>query len=399
MRIKGDQNTSRQINRRMILNLLRSEGAISRAKISSIVGLSPAAVTFVVAELMAENILIEIKSEPKVKRKGVGATGRRPIPVDINYAGRLAVGIKLMADSIECVLTDLATKVLASVCLPLDKKTPEEVLAACLKGIDKLLAQQSASKATLIGIGVAVPGTIDTTTGVCVESHRLKWKNVPLASLIAEHIHVPVWLDDDTNAFALAQNLFGLARQNRTASVLAIGAGISCSNIINGNVHRGANGIAGKLGHIQIDPNGSICECGKRGCLQTFCSEPAIVQQWRELKCRSGDVTRFDLVKAAEDGDSQTIKLLDTIGRKMGEYLAINCNIIDPEVIIVGGEAVAFGDYLFDPMREALEKFCFWQSPKILPDWADDSWAQGAAALATQKIFNFEAVSGLLKSK
>ncbi|RRH90825.1 ROK family protein [Mesorhizobium tamadayense] len=386
MKLKGDQQTSRAINRRLILNLLRRQGAISRAEIAQITGLSPAAVTFVVADLLNEDILVEGKAS-------LGAPGRRPIPVDINYAGRLVVGLKLMVGAVDCVLTDLATTPLVSRRVALPDQSPRSTAEACAAAIRQLLADRQAPVgAQLSGIGIAVPGIIDN--GVCRLSHRFNWTDVPIAAMLAELVNVPVWADDDTNAFALAQQLFGLGRYHRTVGALAIGAGISCAVVIDGSVHHGANGAAGKLGHSTYDPDGPLCECGRRGCLQTFFSEPALVRRWKEARRLSGEVTRHDMLSAAQAGDRAALDLLQEAGEGIGRFLGGFCNIVDPEVIVGGGEAVTFGDYLFGPMRDALKRYALLGPPPITPDWADDSWARGAAALATQRLFDFESSPG-----
>ncbi|RUX31791.1 winged helix-turn-helix transcriptional regulator, partial [Mesorhizobium sp. M4A.F.Ca.ET.050.02.1.1] len=137
MKLKGDQQTSRAINRRLILNLLRREGAISRAEIAAITGLSPAAVTFVVTELLEEKILVEGEASP-------GAPGRRPIPININYAGRLVVGLQLKVGAIDCVLTDLATTPLVTRQVAVPDPSPQCTVEACAKAVNELISDRGA---------------------------------------------------------------------------------------------------------------------------------------------------------------------------------------------------------------------------------------------------------------
>ena len=383
--MKVDQGTARAINRRLVLNLLRSRGAMSRAELALSIGLSPATVTFVVGDLIAEGLLVE--GEPSK-----GNTGRRPIPVEINYSGLLAVGIKLMVGAIDCVLTDLSTTPLVTRQLPLPDQSPETVVEVCARAVKELLSEAGNPAARVTGVGVAVPGFIKD--GVCLHSYRFGWNDVPLGRMLADKVNVPVWLDDDTNAFALAQQLFRLGRHHKTVGALAIGAGIACAVVVDGSVHHGSNGGAGKLGHSIHDPNGPICECGRRGCLQAHFSEPALLRRWRAAGGAAPTATRHDMLEAARGGDATATSMLREAGEAIGHHLAIYCNILDPEVIVVGGEAVAFGDLLFDPMRKALKRGMLWTPPDITPDWVDNSWAQGAAALATRRIFDFEAASG-----
>lgn len=387
--VKIDQGTARAMNRRLILNLLREKGALSRAEIANAVGLSAATVTFAVGDLIEEGLLVE--GEPSK-----GATGRRPIPVEINYSGLLAVGFKVMVGSVECVLTDLSTTPLTTKVFPLPDQRPETVVEACAGAVGALLAEAGNPGARLIGIGIAVPGQV--RDGVCLLGHRFGWRDVPIARMLADRVQVPVWAEDDTNAFALAQQLFRLGRHHKTVGALAIGAGISCAVVIEGAVHHGFNGSAGKLGHTIFDPTGPMCECGRRGCLQAHFSEPAIVARWRTLSGAPPDATRFDLAKEAAEGEPSALQVLDEAGRGIGRMLGIFCSIVDPEVIVVGGEAVAFGDHLFNPMRAALEQGLLGPPPPISPDWVDNSWAQGAAALATRQIFDFQASDGATRA-
>ena len=387
MKLKGDQSTARAMNRRLILNLLRQDGPRSRADIASVTGLSPAAVTFVVADLIDEGLLIEGKTV-------AGSAGRRPIPVDINYANGLAIGFKLMVGSVECVVTDLATNPLGSMRLPLAGHDPDHIVTTLAEAVPELASLVDRPGARLAGIGISMPGVIDNYKAVCIRSHRYNWDNVPLGGMLAERVKVPVWLEDDTNAYAIAQQLFGLGRQHRNMAVLAIGVGIGCALVFEGKLYRGANGAAGKFGHVSYAENGRLCECGKRGCLMAYYAEPAILNTWRNATGRDNGAGRPELLAALKTGEPQAIAVLEEAGNGIGRHLANLVNITDPEVIVVGGEAVSFGDALFAPLRTALEKNTFRAPPPVLPDWEDNSWARGAAALVTQKIFDFETSAG-----
>jgi predicted NBD/HSP70 family sugar kinase len=383
--LKIDQQTTRAMNRRLILNLIRRESQISRADIAAATGLSPAAVTFVVSDLIAEGYLIEGQTTP-------GGGGRRPIPLEINYAGHLAIGIKMNVGSLECVLTDLSTATLSSLTIEFPEPSPHTILDAAEKAVKRLQRLAPEGVGLLTGVGFSMPGTIDAEKGVCIKSHRFFWENVPFASMLQERVQVPVWMEDDTLAFALAQHLFGLGRQHRVFSAVAIGAGIGCATVVDGKVQRGAHGHAGKIGHSMHRPDGPLCECGRHGCLQAFYSEPAIVERWRQARGfpKTAEVDRYAMKEAALQGDPVARNILREAGEGIGVHLAHMIDIVDPEIIVVGGEAVSFGDLLFDPMRESLEINCFSPPPALVPDERDNFWSSGAAALATQGLFNFE---------
>ncbi len=373
------------MNRRLILNLIRREEQLSRADIAAATGLSPAAVTFVVSDLISEGYLVEGKTIP-------GGGGRRPIPLEINYAGHLAIGIKMNVGSLECVLTDLSTATLSSLTVEFKDTSPNSVLNAAETAVSRLQRLAPEGAGLLTGVGFSMPGTIDAERGVCVKSHRFLWENVPFASMLQERVNVPVWMEDDTLAFALAQHLFGLGRQHRVFTAVAIGVGIGCATVVDGKVQRGAHGHAGKIGHSLHQLGGPTCECGRSGCLQAFYSEPAIVARWQQTRAaeKNGSVDRYAMKEAALQGDQAAVRILQEAGTATGIHLARMVDIVDPEIIIVGGEAVTFGDLLFDPMRKALDLYCFTQPPALVPDERDNFWSSGAAALATQGLFNFE---------
>jgi predicted NBD/HSP70 family sugar kinase len=371
------------MNRRLILNLLRREGQMSRSDVAVVTGLSPAAVTFVVTDLIGEGYIIEGETT-----RGNG--GRRPIPLEINYAGHIAIGIKMNVGSLECVLTDLSTATLSSLTAQFDDPAPAAVLGVAANAVARLQALAPAGTGKLTGVGFSMPATIDVKRGICIKSHRFHWDNVPFASMLQERIKAPVWMEDDTMAFALAHHLFGLGRQHQTFAALAIGAGIGCVSVAKGIVQRGATGRAGKLGHVRRSDTGPLCECGSRGCLQASYSEPAIVARWHAESGTGADKHRFAMRDAAANGDPVALNILREAGEQIGIELAAFVDTVDPEVIVAGGEAVGFGDFLLKPMADALARYCFAEPPAILPDERVDFWSAGAAALATQNLFNFE---------
>lgn len=380
--MRGNSSTSRALNRRLILNLLRRHGPVSRAEIATITGLSPAAVTFVVAELVEETLIVE-------RAAVTGATGRRPVPIDINYEAHLAFGFKLNADGIDCVLTDLATNPLVTWHAPIPNTSPDGMIGTILGAIPRMLAESGRPQSAVMGIGVSIPGEVDARGGVCLQSPRFGWRNLAFGQLLGERVHVPVWIDDDVNAFAVAQKLFGAGRNHRHFAALAVGTGVGSSLVIDGEIYHGARSVAGKFGHITSVPGGRLCECGRHGCLMAHAAEPFMLETWR---ARSGAAaaSRADFAAAVEAEAPEAMAILDEAGARIGRHLADLVNLFDPEVIVVGGEAVQFGEALIGPIRRAMEDSVFFSKPELLPDWVPGSWARGAAALATQGIFDFE---------
>jgi len=373
MRIKGDQQTARAMNRRLMLNLLRRAGALSRAELAQRSGLSPAAVTFVMADLLAEGLVTEGEA---VK----GAGGRRPIPVSVNYAARLTIGMKLTAGGLEAVLADLSTAPLQRIFHPIPDTRPETVVAHVARVVRALVPEAATRAARLVGVGLALPGSYDHGRGHCLRLARFGWQDVPLGQMLAAAVDVPVWVDNDVNAFALAQHLFGAGQSHGNLLAVAVGAGLGAAFLTEGAVHRGARGGAGEIGHITIDPAGPLCECGRRGCAQVYWSEPAITARF------PGDLTA---ALAACDPGAEA--LIDEAAAGLGRLLAPVLAVTDPDVVILGGEGVRFGERFRAGLQAAAHALCYDARPPVILDWQADSWSRGAAALAAQHFFDFEA--------
>lgn len=382
MTLKGDQSTTRALNRRLILNCLRREGGLSRVEIAAMTGLSPAAVTGVTAELINEGMLVE--------GTGMQSTGgRRPIPLSIDYRQHWSIGFKLMHDGVEGTLTDLSTQPIVTCKVPLSSNDPAAVAAAVEDGVMVLLQKQNSNSGKLVGIGVAMPGLIDVNRGLCLEYHDFGWVNVPIAELIAARISVPVWVDNDVNAFAIAQQLFGYGRTRESALVLVVSAGVGAALIVNGQIHRGARFAAGEIGFLRQDKKNWVTS--DRLSWNRRLSESGIIRGWRELR---GEVSGGDLQEAAACGDPLAVTYLGGIGREIGERLVSMIDLVDPEVVIVGGEAVRFGKALMDPLAKAVRENSFGTPPQLEVDWDNTVWLRGASALAIQKFFDFESAAG-----
>lgn len=376
---KIDQKTGRAINRRLVLNLIRKTGGISRSEISTQTGLSAAAVGFVVADLIEEGFLHQGKPE------GSNA-GRKPVPLTLNENGHLAIGIKLSLGRIDCILTDMSIKPIdqISTVLPRRVPTPDEVVAATTAAVQQLVSSSGAGR-PILGVGLTLPGRLDVELGRCVRSHRFQWHNVDIGPLVSASIGLPVYIEDDTLAFGLAHHLFGLGQSCTTFAALAVGEGIGCATITHERVHRGALGNAGKVGHVLHSNEGPMCECGRVGCLQASYSASALEQRWRTIGAKQ------TLIEAVDEKKPEALALVKDAGKVIGRHLAEWITVIDPERVILGGESVGFGNDYIEAMQTELDRAYFREhSPKIWADERDFYWTAGAAAVAVQRLFDFE---------
>jgi len=226
-----------------------------------------------------------------------------------------------------------------------------------------------------------------------VHSPFLRWRNVPIRSLLETELERPVAVDNDVNALAVAEMLFGLGQSARAFAVVTVGRGIGSGLVLDGQVYRGWRGGAGEFGHTVAEAGGRLCECGKRGCLEAYASETALVRQVAErfpevLAASAGSEGVERVLAAVRAGHPGVRQLLAEAGRRLGVALANLVNLFNPEFLVIGGEGVRLGEDYFRPMEEALRENVFdglgeGLAVHIQP-WGDEAWARGAAGLAIE---------------
>lgn len=381
----NDQSVVRALNRNALLNMLLQGAPLSRVQLRERSGLSGAAVTAVIAELIEDGLVEE-------QATGPSTGGRPPVLLTVHYNARAAVGFKLMERGLDAVLANLGGEVGHHVRCDLPDTRPETVVRTAAEVTARLLDGSGVSRERLVGLGMGLPGVIDTESGVCVHSAYLGWHGVPIAELLERATGVPTVIDNDVNAFAAAERLFGHGRQARHLAVVTVGRGIGSGLVANGRTYRGARGGAGELGHTVSERGGRVCDCGKRGCLEAYASEPALVARAREA---APDLTLPDIhAVLAQRDDPRLRALLTDAGERVGVALANLVNLFNPELIVIGGEGVRLGEPYFSALRRTLRENAFDgladDLPVIIEPWGDEAWARGAASLAISRTFDLE---------
>jgi predicted NBD/HSP70 family sugar kinase len=371
------------INRTSILNVIKTHGPIARADIANLTDLSPATVTGLTAELIHDGLIFE-------KQEGTSRGGRPPILLALDPARVYVAGIKLAEEHAAFALATLNSDIIAKDTIQLADRDPQRISDQLAQGVQALLHGAQVSPGRLLGVGVGLAGIIDSTAGICRVSPHNGWREVPFATLLEERLGCLVYLDNNVNSLTLMERLYGVGQNARDFLVITIGRGIGMGIVAEGQLYRGAWGGGGELGHIVIDPDGFLCNCGNRGCLETFVAEPWLLQRvnLNGLKVSTPD----ELLMAAEAGNPVALDVLEKAGRLLGQALANLINLFNPELIIISGEGVRMGEFMFKPMRDAMQRHAFAQliqgvDVKIEPV-SDDEWARGAASLVLSKIFS-----------
>jgi N-acetylglucosamine repressor len=212
---------------------------------------------------------------------------------------------------------------------------------------------------------------------------------VPLAQLLAQQLDLPVIVDNDVNALTVAEQWFGAGRSVQDFLVISIGRGIGMGMVLDGQLYRGAGGGAGEFGHTIVVPDGPRCACGKHGCLEALISDAALTQRAATALGRA--VTIGEAVDLALRGDASLQAIFASAGRTLGMAVANLVNVLNPALIIIGGEGTRAGSLVSDPFQAALRANCFdglADDLRVVTEpWGDDAWARGAASLLLSELF------------
>jgi glucokinase len=274
-------------------------------------------------------------------------------------------------------------------------QTEDELLELLVREINAAKAVRPQVQA----VGLGIPATIDHERGVAVSAVNLPLADLPIRDLVAERVGLPVFVDNDANVAALAEQLYGAGREADDMVLLTVGTGIGGGLVLNGEVYRGATGAGAELGHVVIDINGPPCQgnCPGRGCVETMASGTALGREGLAaaeadpdsvLAAMLAEGQQIDgkaVTEAALGGDPTAIALFDLIGTRLGAALVTFANTFEPQVIVVGGGVMAAGDLLLDPARRVLQARALRpmnEIPVVAAELGPDAGMIGAAAMA-----------------
>lgn len=380
-------STRTDANRAAILAHIGAHGATSRADLARGLGLSPALLTKLTRDLLAEGLLEELERTP--------SRGGRPAQLLGLTAGSFgAIGLKVAPDHLTLVEVALGGTVTRTATEVFD--AADTMALSRLTSAVKAFAEGSVH-ATLLGIGVGLPGGVHEQSEGVVDSSQLGWNQVPLGSALRYATGLPVLIDNNVNALALAESLFGSGRGHDHFLVVTIGTGIGAGIVAAGTVVRGASGNAGEIGHIPVDENGPRCQCGGTGCLEALIGQSALIAKGQAAGVISDDAGIAALAASASSGHHDAQELFGWAGHLLGRAIAGVVNTLDPELIIVLGEGAESWKHWSLGFEPALRGALMPRKRSIevvVEGWQDDRWAQGAASLVLSTPFDSEGVSG-----
>ena len=350
----------RNFNKHSAVDLIRFAGkGISRTDLAEEMGLTRAAVTIIVNDLIANGIIVETESRTT-------SNGRPPVVLEINPDRGLVAAIDMGASHLSVALGDFSARILeeTEISFRIDSGPAE-----CLKQADlilnQLLARRGLSITDLAGVGIGVPGPVIADEGMVMAPPIMPgWDRYPIRVTLENKWGTAVTLNNDAELGALGEWAFGAGRGEKNLAFIKVGSGIGAGLIINKQIYGGTTGSAGEIGHLTVDEKGPLCACGNRGCLEAFAGGHAIAAQAKKLvasrkrtllsEANIDSITARDVVEAARRGDLAAQEILKRSGTFIGIAIAGLINLINPSTVIIGGGVAQVGDLLTGPIRQAV---------------------------------------------
>ncbi|ROS72137.1 putative NBD/HSP70 family sugar kinase [Cellulomonas sp. PhB143] len=368
----GSQTSLREANRARIVSAVQQRGSLTQVELAGTTGLSPATVSNIVKELSAAGVL---HTAPSTR------SGRRAQLVTLARSLGLVAGVHFGARSMRVALADASLRVISEERMPLAPDHRADVgLRRAAMLVEEMAASVEAGAGELLAVGIGVPAPVDVRTGTVSSAGLLRgWDGAEVGTELGATFGVPVGVDNDANLGALAEARLGAGAGYDPVVYLRVSHGVGGGIVLGGQLLRGRRGAAGEIGHVTIDENGPVCRCGNRGCLETFVGSHVLVG----MLAGRGHLTLADVIAGALAGDAGCRRVVYDAGQHLGVAAANLCNIVDPEVVVVGGQLAEAGELLLDPMRTALEQRTLPSAagpPQVLAT-SLGAWAEARGAL------------------
>ncbi|HID96474.1 MAG TPA: ROK family transcriptional regulator [Candidatus Latescibacteria bacterium] len=359
--ISGREDLTR--NTSAVIDIIRRHGPVSRKQIAELTGLSPAALTNIVGNLIDQGLVHEVGLD-------VSSGGRKPILLQLNPDAGFVVGVDIGSVNLRVGVTDLAGKALA---FNQEKSEAESgsqgLFDRVIHKIQVTIKDSGIDDGRIKGIGIGISAVVHPQTGVCLFCRNMPgWEGLAVRKMFTERLKKEVLIDDSMRTMALAEKRFGKGRGVDNMIHICLGNGVGAGIFIEGKMYRGSWGVAGELGHITVDENGPLCRCGNRGCLESLVSGRAIVQRaliylqegvsssiYAAVNGDLGKVTPEIIAEAARKGDKVAHNIMNETGEHLGIGIANAVNLFNPELVVIGGGLAGAADLLLEPVTRTVK--------------------------------------------
>lgn len=404
----GDRALIRELNTSIVLNAVRLHGPVSRADIARMTGISRSTISGIVPELIQRGLVVTTGS-------GHSTGGRKPELLAFDSSRYHVVGVKLEPSAVIACLADLDGRLIARSKRPVKGRSLEEACQAIEAAVHDVTEHEKVTEhestvhestvneaienessagvrsQKVLGAGLALPGLVDARRGISVSPHFYDWQKVPFREEMENRLGLPVWIENDARVGSLGEK-WAMRTEERDFLFVTVGIGIGASLVLRGHVVDGDLVGAGHLGHARVVPNGDVCHCGLRGCLETVASDAAMIRYAKELGLADEGMTPTEIFALAEAGDTRAEKAVDRVCHYLAIAIGNVVKLLGLRYVVVGGEtSVAGGKYFLNLLELHVKQEVFPDSRQdvrvIQSQLGNDVWLVGAAALVLNEIF------------
>jgi predicted NBD/HSP70 family sugar kinase len=334
-----------------IIRTLSQRGGMTAAQIARHTGLAKSTVSTAVADLKESRVVVETEQDSSPKN----SAGRPGMILTLNPQAGTCIGIHLGYDDVQIVVADISHSFIAEqkITLGVDY-TPKDVVAPLKKIFNSFYKKNGLAVESLLGVGVSVSGPV-RPDGVLQRGGILpKWAGTDIRKLFATVFNSPVLVNNESNCAAIAEMKWGAARGHSDFVIFKMDVGVGGAIVSNGAIVNGIAGGGGEFGHVSINPEGELCRCGNRGCLELYASFVKPLEQLSRVHKRP--MTMDDAIALAETGDAGALRMINDVGEYGGRGLAMVGTVLNPPLIIIGGRMALAGDLLLKPMQSAFQR-------------------------------------------
>lgn len=353
----------RSYNKSEVMEIMRKNKSVYRAELARMTGLSMPTIMKITEEFIRNGLIMDVG-------KGVSSGGKPPIIFELIPEARLFVGIDISGAMYKCIIMDLRGGVVfRRTCLKSELEKKADIIDLIINFIETTVTESGIDRKKLSGIGIGVPGLVEIQEGRVITSIDYNWKNVDVRTPLQKHFQMPVYVENSSKVMAIGEKWFGNGDDSDNFALVTVGRGIGAALIMNGEIYKGFYNMSGEVGHMVIDPNGPLCKCGKRGCLETLASGNAIANQARQLvevkqnsimlELVNGDKEKIDydvVFRAAGKGDYLAQRIVDSAIDSLAIGLGNLICLFDCQLIVLTGCVVKDNEYLLNRVKTQINE-------------------------------------------
>ena len=390
---KIDSRAMRGMNRTLLLEMIRRETTVSRTDLARRSALTKPTVSAIVDALLEEGLVREVGFGTAPSRKG-----RKSRLLELNEDSAAFLGLHFGVRHTTLAIANARGHIRAVRKTESFRGEPGRAVSALGPLVIEAFREAKLSRSCLKAAGVAVPGLIDQASGTCVLAPNLRWYDFPLGETLANALGVPVVVHNIAQAAAIAEGRLGAARAARSYVWVYVGSGVGAAIVLDGHILYGKHGYSGEIGHCAVMDGGPRCGCGRNGCLETVASGTAIEtaakkafehEVTKAAKGARGALDAHAVAILAREGNQIARQIFADVGEHLGVGISYLINLLNPELIVLGGRVIQAGDCLMDPIRASVAKYAIYAQgiPIVASTVGDDIMLKGAVLLAMESVY------------